>query len=312
MKKTYLLTGASGFVGSVLLRKLVKRKENVHIILRETSNVWRIKDILSKVQIHYTSLSNIKKLIKLIRKIKFNIIFHLATNGAYSYQKDANEIINTNILGTWNLLQACSTIDYELFVNTGSSSEYGFKEYAMRETDILEPTSYYAVTKCAQTLLCNHIANQEDRPIVTIRLFSVYGPFEEPRRFIPTLLKALYFKEEMNLVSPDIARDYIYIDDLVGVYLKIEGLKKFKGEFFNIGTGVQSTIKEVVEKAIKITGKNTRFNWKEMKPRTWDTNNWVADISKARKLLRWTPKINLEDGLRLTWEWFKNNKSFYK
>ena len=85
----------------------------------------------------------------------------------------------------------------------------------MRETDILEPDSYYAVTKSAQTLLCSHVARQEKKPIVTIRPFSVYGPYEEPKRFVPTLMNALFSNKKMNLVSPTTARDFVYVDDIV-------------------------------------------------------------------------------------------------
>jgi len=311
-KNIFLITGTSGFIGSVLLRRLVKEKQKVHIILRKKSKTWRIDDLLNKVTIHYSDLSNVTDLIKIVKKAKPTIIYHLATNGAYSYQKNANQIIETNILGTWNLLQACNTIKYDLFVNTGSSSEYGSKKFAMRETDIVEPNSYYAVTKCAQTLLCSHIAKQENRPIVTIRPFSVYGPFEEPKRFIPTLMNTLMFNKEMNLVSPDIARDQIYVDDMVDAYLKIDELKKNPGEYFNIGTGIQSTIKQVVETAIKVSKKNAKFKWGTMESRSWDTNNWVADISKARQLLKWTPKHSLDQGLKNTWEWFNNNYKFYQ
>jgi len=312
MKNKFLITGASGFIGSVLLRKLIKEKQEVHLILRKESKTWRIDDLLNKVTIHYSDLSGVFELTTIIQTVKPNIIYHLATNGAYSYQKDANQIIETNILGTWNLLQACNTTSYDLFVNTGSSSEYGLKQFAMRETDIVEPASYYAVTKCAQTLLCSHIAKQEHRPIVTIRPFSVYGPYEEPKRFVPTLMKALMFNEEMSLVAPETARDQIYVDDMVDAYLKIDELKNNPGEYFNIGTGIQSTIKEVVDTAIKVTKKNAQFKWGTMKNRSWDTNNWVADISKARQLLNWTPKINLEQGLKLTWNWFQNNHKLYQ
>ena len=312
MKKKYLVTGSSGFIGSVLLRKLLDNNKDVYVILRKQSNTWRINDLLDKVTVYNSDLSNVSELTQIIRKVKPNIIFHLATNGAYSYQKNSNKIIHTNILGTWNLLQACNTTDYELFVNTGSSSEYGFKKFAMKETDILEPASYYAVTKCAQTLLCSHIAKQEKKPIVTIRPFAVYGPYEEPKRFMPTLMKALLFNKKMGLVSPEIARDFIYIDDIVDAYLKIKELKNNHGEYFNIGTGLQSTIKDVVETAIKITGKNAQFKWGSMENRNWDTSNWVADISKAKQLLNWVPKTNLEQGIRLTWNWFRKNQQFYE
>ena len=312
ISKSYLITGASGFIGSILLRKLVQKKIKKNIILRKQSNTWRINDLLDKTEIHYSDLSNVNQLITTIKKIKPQIVYHLATNGAYSDQKNANQIIQTNIMGTWNLLQACNKTNYELFVNTGSSSEYGFKKYAMRETDTLKPASYYAVTKCTQTLLCSHIAKQENRPIVTIRPFSVYGPYENPNRLFPTLLKSLLFGKEMDLVSPSIVRDQIYVDDIINAYLKISRLKKYPGEIFNIGTGVQSTIKQVVNAATKITGKMIKFNWGKMKSRSWDTNVWVADISKARTLLRWKPKITLEEGIRKNWNWFIKNQHFYK
>jgi nucleoside-diphosphate-sugar epimerase len=312
MKKRYLITGASGFIGSVLLRKLLDKKQNVYIILRKQSNTWRIKDLLDKVIIRYSDLSNLSELTQIVKKIKPNVIYHLATNGAYSYQNNSNQIIHTNILGTWNLLQACNTVDYELFVNTGSSSEYGFKKFAMRETDSLEPASYYAVTKCTQTLLCSHIAKQEKKPIVTIRPFAVYGPYEEPKRFVPTLMNALFLNKKMDLVSPETARDFIYVDDIVDAYLKINELKNNPGEYFNIGTGLQSTIKDFVETAINITGKKIKLKWKGIKNRKWDTSNWVADISKARQLLKWTPKINLDHGIKLTWDWFQKNQRFYE
>lgn len=312
MKKRYLITGASGFIGSVLLRKLLDNNNDVFIILRKQSNTWRIDDLLDKVTIYHSDLSNTSELTQIVKKIKPNVIYHLATNGAYSYQKNADQIIHTNILGTWNLLQACNTVKYELFVNTGSSSEYGFKKFAMKETDILEPASYYAVTKCAQTLLCSHIARQEKRPIVTIRPFAVYGPFEEPKRFVPTLMNALFSNKKMSLVSPKTARDFIYINDIVDAYLKIDELKNNPGEYFNIGTGLQSTIKNFVETAIKITGKNIKLKWGSLENRNWDTDNWVADISKAKQLLNWAPKTNLEQGIKLTWNWFKKNKQFYE
>lgn len=310
-KRRYLITGATGFIGSCLLRRLIDSGETVSIIIRKDAKLWRIKDILSRVDCHISDLSSSDELKNILKIAKPDIIYHLATYGAYSYQKEPDKIITTNILGTWNLLKAASSIEYELFVNTGSSSEYGFKDLPMKETDLLEPASYYAVTKCSQTLLSFHIARDEKKPIVTIRPFSVYGPYEEPARFIPAIMKSLYCKEPIKLVSPETVRDYIYIDDLTNAYLSVDQLKKFPGETFNIGTGVQTSIKDVLKIAVKATGRTTDFQWGAMKPRMWDTTNWVADVSKAKKLLDWYPKIDLQNGLSLTWKWFKDNASFY-
>lgn len=295
----------------MLYRRLIQQGATVHLILRENARTWRIDDLLSQSTVYSSDLNDAPELTKIVKEVKPTVIYHLATNGAYSYQEDANQIIQTNILGTWNLLQACSNVPYRLFVNTGSSSEYGFKNYAMRETDLLEPASYYAVTKSAQTLLCSHIARQEQRPIVTLRPFSVYGPYEEPQRFVPTLMKALLHNETMNLVSPEVARDQIYVDDMVDAYLKIDELAAYPGEYFNIGTGVQSTIRTVVEKAIQVTKQQAQFHWGDMPERKWDSTNWVADISKARRLLNWSPQYTLDDGLRETWKWFKKNDRYY-
>ncbi len=310
-KKVYLITGTTGFIGSCLLRKLISTGSTTHILLRKEADLWRIKDIIHKTNVHFDDLSNLDKLSKLVSKIKPDIIYHLATYGAYSSQDNADLCIKTNINGTWNLLNATANIDYELFVNTGSSSEYGFKKSPMQENDFLEPASYYAVTKSSQTLLCSYFAKKNKKPIVTFRLFSVYGQYEDGGRFVPTLLKSLYFHKKMNLVSPYIARDLIYVDDVVNAYLLVNKLSKYGGEVFNIGTGIQKTIKEVVESAVEATGEKTIFKWKGMKHRIWDTDYWVADTSKTTKLLKWSPKVGLSEGLLLTWKWFKNNLHLY-
>jgi len=310
-KKVYLITGATGFIGSCLLRKLIAKNESTHVLLRKQANLWRIRDLLQNTNIHFSNLSDIKILSKIVEKIKPDVIYHLATYGAYSFQDNAEASIKTNVIGTWNLLKATSAVNYELFVNTGSSSEYGFKKLPMTEQDSLEPASYYAVTKCSQTLLCSCFAKENRKPIVILRPFSVYGPYEERTRFVPVLMRSLHLNEKIDLVSPEIARDYVYIDDILDAYLLIDKLKKFPGEIFNIGTGMQSTIKDVVDMAMKITGRTICCNWHGMQDRNWDTDNWVADISKAKRLLDWKPKILLKTGLGLFWEWLKSNQHFY-
>jgi nucleoside-diphosphate-sugar epimerase len=297
----YLITGATGFIGSQIMRRLVDMGEEVHIITKKESNFWRIEGVIDRVTCHLSDLSDVGELAKIMNKVNPDVIHHLATYGAYPYQNEQDKIMYTNIFGTRNLLEACADVDYKLFVNTGSSSEYGFKELPMKETDLLDPMSYYAVTKSSQTQLCSYIAQMENKPIVTLRPFSVYGLYEEPTRFIPTLMKALYFNEGMNLVFPKISHDYIYVEDVVDIYLMVDQLRKFVGDIFNVGTGIQSSIKDVVDTAIEVTGETTDFKW-EMKCRPWDTYTWVADISKAKRLLNWSPRVSLRKGISLIWK----------
>jgi nucleoside-diphosphate-sugar epimerase len=310
-KQKLLITGATGFIGSCLLRELLSRDEKVAILLRKNANTWRINDILHKTTVYQSDLSDYAELSRLIKDIKPTVIYHLAAYGAYPAQNNPDLCISTNITGTLNLLRATCDIDYELFVNTGSSSEYGFKNSPMSEKDYLEPASYYAVTKSSQTLLCSYFSKENRKPIITLRPFSVYGPYEEGSRFIPTLMKSLLFNLKMDLVSPSITRDWIYVDDMIQVYLMTSTLQKFSGQVFNIGTGIQTSINDIVNLSMEVTTQKGKFNWGTMEQRRWDTNYWVADISKAKQLLNWYPKIDLRNGLSLTWEWFRRNNSIY-
>lgn len=308
----FLLTGATGFIGSCLLRRLVEEKADVHIILRRQAHLWRINDLLKQVGLHYSDLSDWEETYQIMKRVRPDVVYHLSAHGTYSEQNDPDQIILTNFNGSWNLLKAANAVGYKLFVNTGTSSEYGFKLNPMKESTALDPTSYYAVTKAAFTLLCNYVARQEKKPIVTLRPFSVYGPYEQPTRLIPTLMKALYSGEAMKLVKSSIARDFVYIDDIVDAYLRIDDLRRHGGEIFNIGTGKQTTIRQLVMTAIKVTGRKTKLEWGGMPSRSWDTNRWVADINKVRKFLHWRPQKNLPKGLRLTWDWFRNAGDIYK
>lgn len=310
-RRRFLITGASGFVGSCLLRRLVESGEEVHVLLRRQARLWRLDDLNGRFFVHECDLLDHDRVARVVGEIRPTIIYHLAAYGAYSYQNEADQILKSNIDGTWNLLHACRGLDFELFVNTGSSSEYGFKKEPMKESDVLEPASYYAVAKSAQTLLCSHYAKSEKKPVVTFRLFSVYGPYEEPTRLIPTLMKALDQGLPMNLVSPHIARDMIYVDDVVDAYLAVDRLKAVPGEYFNIATGVQSSMAEVVKLAAEVSGKTTEFRWSGMPSRSWDTEKWVGDVSKSETMLGWRAATSLREGLSRMWGWFGLHRRLY-
>jgi nucleoside-diphosphate-sugar epimerase len=307
--KRVLVTGAAGFVGAVLTRRLLTAGHTVHVVSRSTTIRWRLTDVIADLRHHEVDLRDEAATRSVIDGIRPEVIYHLATHGAYPEQTDADGIIQTNILGTWNLLKALERIDYEVFVNSGSSSEYGFKEYAMRETDVLEPNSYYSVAKCAQTLLCQHVAKTQRRPITTLRLFSVYGPYEEPSRLIPTLIRRCLAGQELSLVEPDTARDFVYVDDVVDAYLCTDKLAAFHGEIVNIGTGVQSPIRLVVECILRHTGARVSCNWGTMPARIWDAKTWVADCTKSHRLLAWRPRTTLSEGIERTVAWMRERQA---
>lgn len=311
-KKVALVTGAAGFVGANLVRSLASEEVETHVILKKTSNTWRIADLLSKISIHSVDLSDLIDLKRMVSRVKPNYIFHLAAHGSYPSQLDESEMVRTNLLGTYHLLKAAEEVPYESFVNIGTSSEYGFKNKPMRETDLLEPTTFYAATKAASTLFCQTWAKVLKRPVVTLRPFSVYGPWEEKGRFIPTIMINLLTNKEINLTKGLESRDFIYIDDFVEALLVGANLKeKLSGEVINIGTGRQTTVSKAVEILFQIAKSKVKVNKGVYKERPWDTTHWVADITKAKEIMRWSPKHKLEEGLHLSLSWFRENKNYY-
>lgn len=305
-KQPILITGASGFVASNLVRYFVSKNIKVNLLLKRNTNLWRIKDIIHKTNYFYLDLGDEKDVKKIIKKIKPKIIFHFAAHGAYSNQIDLYNIKKSILDGTLNLLNECKKYGFESFINTGSSSEYGFKKKIMKEDDLLIPNSYYSVFKSSATLLCQYESIKNNLQIVTIRPFHVYGPYEEPSRLIPTLIKQLLNNKKSKLVSPNISRDLIYIDDVIDFYLMVSSKKKLIGGIFNLGFGKKITIKMIYEHLKKITKSKVKSRWNSMKNRSWDQKVWYSDMSSVKKKFGWKPRINFKKGLSKTLIWHKN------
>lgn len=311
-----VITGAGGFIGANLTRRMISLGHNVHILLHPESNPWRLNEILDQVHVHSVDLKNQAKVSEVISISKPDWIFHLAVHGAYSWQNQDGDILCTNVLGTMNLLQAAIKQGFDAFINTGSSSEYGFKDHAPKENEWLEPNSTYSASKIAASLFCEHQAKSTNTRIATMRLYSVYGPWEEPKRLMPSLLihgiQGLY----PPLTNPDTARDYIYIDDVVDAYLiAAEKIKPGVGEIFNVGSGIQTSIAELVSITDQIFPTRGVPRWGSMPNRNWDTNTWVSNPNKLIMDLNWNPKTNLSRGLHLFKEWlqsFDNIRNYYE
>jgi len=313
--KKILITGVTGFVGANLLRKLIDSKNDIHIIIRSTSNLWRINDIIDKVNTHICDLTNRENVENLVLKIKPQIIFHLAVYGGYQFQKESLKIINTNLIGTINLLDACCKIGFECFINTGSSSEYGIKNKPMSENDLLEPINEYGIAKAAATLYCQAIGRRENLPIFTLRLFSPYGYYEESTRLIPYVIISCLRNKELKIFNPDAVRDFVFIEDVIKSYFIIVERREnlLPGDIFNIGSGKQYTVEEILKIIKKLTNIQKRPLLKETKNEEHNIPKiWKAKIKKSKKYLNWTPEYFIEDGLKKTNKWFRDNLYLYQ
>jgi dolichol-phosphate mannosyltransferase len=229
---------------------------------------------------------------------------HLAAHGAYSWQKDAERIFETNAIGTLRLLEACAEGGVERIVHAGSSSEYGIKDHPPAEDELPEPNSEYAVAKLAGTMCCALFARERDVEAVTLRLYSAYGPWEHRDRLVPTLVEAALRGELPPLVNASVARDFVFVDDVCQAFLLAASASGTEpGAVYNVASGHQTTIREIVDVARSLFGVEAEPSWGSMPDRSWDTPSWVGDPSRIEREFDWRAKVGLEEGLRLTADW---------
>jgi dolichol-phosphate mannosyltransferase len=297
-----LVTGAAGFVGAVLVRKLREEGHAVEAVVRPGGDRWRLEGV--DVPLHAADLSDGASVEALVDRIRPEWIFHLAAHGAYPSQKDVRTMVRTNVIGTLNLVESCLRAGFEAFVNTGSSSEYGFTDHAPSEDEEPRPNSDYAATKLTTTLYGSAVAERHQVRLSTLRLYSVYGPFEEPTRLLPVLAVQGMEGKLPALVSPDVSRDFVHVDDVVEAYLSAA---KGPAGVYNVGTGKQTTIRDAVEMARRVLSISAEPDWGTMPDRSWDSRVWVADARKIQRELGWRPKVELEEGFTRLARWIRED-----
>lgn len=312
MRDTFLVTGATGFIGANLIRELVKQGESVNIIVRDRKLNWRISDIADKINIFECDIAD-QKLQEITNKVRPDYIFHLAGYGNLPHEDDIDKMINVNLKGTINLLNALSKNSFKLFINTGSSAEYGVKDQEMKESDILLPINNYGVIKSAITLYCQKEAIRNNLPIINFRLFTPFGYYEGKNRLIPDVALSALDGRPIKVSSPAHVRDFIFIEDVVRAYIQATKVQHNPGEIYNIGNGTQYSVKDIVEKILAITKSKSNIEWGAVAKQTRyiEPKKWQADISKAKKILNWEPKNTIDSGLRKTIQWIMQHKDLY-
>lgn len=310
MVNKVLITGATGFIGSHLTRRLIKEGFEVGIIKRENSDIWRIRDFLDKIRVYDSDLQDINKIHKAVSNFSPDAIFHLATYYAVEHKpKEVPIMVNTNVLGTINLLEASKESMIDLFVNTSSCFVYKEGKDKLREEDDLNPLNLYALTKIHAEQACSFYAERYRLKTITFRLFPPYGPADHERRLIPYVIKSLLDGKTPKMTTGEQKWDFVYVEDIVDAYFKLLSVSNIpqKHEIFNIGTGNVASVREVVSRIKEIIGSELEPDWgviPQRKNEVWFT---CADISKTKDFLGWKPKIQiLGDGLKLTIEWYKN------
>ncbi len=298
-----LVAGASGFIGANLFRAILAHRSDVFAVVRRGKN-WRLDDC-SDHNIVAADLNDFAATKNLVASLHPQTVFDCVAYGAYSFEEDGGLIYQTNFQSLVHLVGLLQGTPFAAFVHAGSSSEYGTNCTAPAEDSVCEPNSHYAVSKVAAANFLRYVGKQKAFPCVNLRLYAVYGPYEDTSRLVPTLLRKALAGGLPPFVDARTSRDFIHVDDVVAAFVHSATSMRpgLYGESLNIGTGTRTTIGELAAVTQEVFAIAEAPKFGTMEGRAWDLADWYADPRKAIAELDWTPQIGLAEGLRSTARW---------
>jgi nucleoside-diphosphate-sugar epimerase len=290
--KRLLITGGTGYIGSSLVKKLIA--ENSIEIALVVRDIQKAKKLFGE-RVSYIVYDELTSFIKDVETFSPEIVIHLA---AYSTSSDeATEIaklIESNIVFTSHLLIALSNCKIELFINTGSFSEYHYKNSE------ISPTYFYSATKTSARYMIEYYAKKNSFKFVNAILFTVYGKQNSSKKIIDYMINSLDSNTPINMSEGKQIFDFIHVDDVVDFYhnliMNFESLTISKTDY-DVGTGACISIRELAGKLEAITKKTANIAWGANKSRKMDTIRACADVSDSKNELHYSTKISLDNGL---------------
>jgi nucleoside-diphosphate-sugar epimerase len=302
-----LVTGGAGFIGSHLVARLVRRGDQVTVLTKPSSDLSRLDAVRSQVQHDVVDLKDRAALCRAVGALEPEGIFHLAASNIQSgTTASAEEVVASNVLGTFHLLEETLALPYRFLVQTGSFLEYGRQDRPLAEESRCEPRELYAVTKLAATRLGQAQANNHGKPVVTLRVFTPYGPALPTGRLVEQIITRALRGDEIPLTQPTVTRDLIHVTDAVELLLEAaERAIEAKGEVFNAGSGQATTLSTLVDQVLALTGSRSRVRWNAFPPVLYDAFVNQADMTKTLAHFAWRPKHTLESGLQQTIDWYR-------
>jgi len=314
-----LVTGAGGFIGSRLCERMVEEGASVRAFVRYTSRaeIGLLKllpsEILGTVEIIRGDLRDFNAVEQAAKGV--DTIFHLGAliSIPYSYVHPV-ETVQTNVIGTMNILEACRKTGAKL-VHTSTSEVYGTAlRVPIDEDHPLQGQSPYSASKIGADKLVESYYRSFDIPAVSIRPFNTYGPGQSNRAVIPTIITQALSGDVVRLGNLDAIRDFTYLDDTVDGFLLAGMADLWNGETFNLGTGEEISIAAVAELIFRIMGKQPKIQVEpaRLRPEKSEVMRLISDNRKAKEVLGWQPKVGMEEGLRRTIDWVSTHLGLYQ
>jgi len=315
--KRVLITGGCGFIGSNLVDFFLKKKIKVTVLDKKGKRFspdWLKNKNHKNLNIIYTDIRITKIVSELIKKNDY--VIHLAAlisiPHSYKFPKDH---LDTNIFGTFNVLEACKKFNKSCII-TSTSETYGSGiKFPMDEHHRLNAQSPYAATKISADQLALSYYNSFDTKVKIIRPFNCFGPRQSPRAVIPNMiLQMINQNKEIKIGNITTYRDYIFVEDLCNAYWKLYKSNKGYGQIFNVGSGKTYQIKKIfniLSKILKYQG-SLKVQKKRLRPTKSEVVKLHAANKKFKKTFNWLPTNSFEDGLIKTIRWFSANKKNFE
>lgn len=319
-KKSVLVTGAGGFIGSHLIDKLVELGANIRAFVRYNSrNDWGLLELipeerLTKIEVITGDLKDIDAVRHAVEDM--DIIFHLGSLIAIPYSYiHPRETIETNVLGALNILTGARENGIEKFVHTSTSEVYGTAKYVpIDESHPLQGQSPYSASKIGADKIVESFYTSYNLPVAIIRPFNTFGPRQSARAVIPTIISEALTRKKIFLGSLHPTRDFTYIKDTIDGFIKVAESSKSVGEVINIGSNFEISIGALVGRIAYLMGEEIQVASDEMRvrPPKSEVERLWCNNTKARELLGWKPTRSLDEGLKETIEWISEHLELYK
>lgn len=298
------VTGATGLIGSHLARLLLENDCQVGVLVRPTSDPWRIQDVLHRLHVITSDLTVIERANPAIQKFAPDIVFHLGWYGVGSRCRNDPAQVSQNLYGSLKLLQVAREAGCQRWVGLGSQAEYGRYDGILVEDLPTRPETMYGVVKLCVGLLSQKLCEVYGIRFVWLRLLAAYGPMDDLEHMIPYVILSLLRGQKPALTSGEQRWDYLYVEDAASAIWQVATHPTAQG-IFNLGSGEAFPVRSIVERIRDLIDPSLPLGLGEIPHQPDQIMHLQADITRLREATGWTPQVSLDEGLRMTVAWYR-------